>query len=83
MGMSSTFYRGTLTVFLLSWNINGLSIEQKESSGFVNVILENDLCFLYESWTTIKSNVYIDGFVCHYHYQKVSASERLKISLIH
>ena len=55
---------------ILSWNINGLSSEKKESSDFVNVIFENDLCFLYESWTTITSNVSIDGFVCLYFYKK-------------
>ena len=51
-------------------NINGLSSEKKESSDFVNVIFENEFCFLYEFWTTITSNVSIDDVVCHNFYRK-------------
>ena len=49
--------------------MNGLSDQKLESSDFVNILVKNDIIFLFESWTGPKSHVDLSGYVCHNFYR--------------
>jgi exonuclease III len=47
---------------VLAWNVHGLTESKKECSEFVNIIEQNDIVFLFETWANCHSNIDIDGY---------------------
>jgi len=50
---------------VLSWNVHGLSLNKLEDTDFLNILVRNDIVFLYESWTSSTSEINIPGYVVH------------------
>lgn len=55
---------------MLAWNVQGLTDAKKESGEFVNIITQNDIIFLLESWTNCHSKIDIGGYVSYNFYRK-------------
>ena len=62
------FAEGELNI--LSWNVNGLTSTRKDDDEFVNILSKYDLIFLYETWTSSKSNVELSGYTAHTFYRQ-------------
>ena len=54
---------------LLSWNVFGLSQKLKDTE-FVNILKENDIVCLTETWTTIQSNIKLNSYECIHRMRK-------------
>ena len=52
------------------WNVHGITDTNKDCLDFVNIIANNDIVFLFETWTNRNSNIDIDGYVSHNFYRK-------------
>jgi len=50
--------------------VHGLTRDKKESSDFVNILKNYDICFLYESWCDSNSNIQFNGYISHNFYRK-------------
>jgi len=54
----------------MSWNVHGLTRDKRDDAEFVKILSQNDIVFLYETWTNANSNVDLSGFVSHNFYRK-------------
>jgi len=55
---------------VLSWNVHGASSDKLEDNEFIKQIAENDVIFLYETWSKIDSTLDITGYKCYNFYRK-------------
>ncbi|MEW8547527.1 MAG: reverse transcriptase family protein, partial [Candidatus Thiodiazotropha sp.] len=54
----------------MTWNCNGLSDEKCESEEFCNILRDNAIVFLLESWTSEYSNLDFEGYKVYNFYRK-------------
>jgi exonuclease III len=57
-------------VSVLSWNIHGLTDLKRSSSEFTNILSSFDICFLFETWTKLSSNITLDGYLSFNFFRK-------------
>ena len=49
--------------------MNGLSIAKKSNADFVKILSENDIIFLYETWTSAECDVDLSGYISYNFYR--------------
>lgn len=52
------------------WNCNGLADYKRNDREFTNIVTDNDIIFLLESWTDKDSDVDLTGYKCYNLYRK-------------
>ena len=55
------------SIKVLAWNCNGLTAEKRQNEDFSNILRENDIVYLLESWTSSNSDI---EYVKHNFYRK-------------
>ena len=55
---------------MISWNVNGLSDEKKCNGGFLKIVNNYDIVFLYETWSNVNSIIDLNGFESFNFYRK-------------
>ena len=50
---------------MLSWNVQGLTSEKRGCSEFVNIIRNNDIVFIYETWASSETDLSLNNYIVH------------------